>query len=188
MVMTTRCSRVRRSVRFATTSVAKAEPSQVVRGELPANADGRSAVQRGSDEVAHDTRHRLEARRVAVDRPVGSHPEDRNGYREPPKELRGLDQPRFVARPERVRERDHVRVEALVDLLGSRGLDAQAVRLHVHARGGKDLLGRPKEDEVAAVAGDEVPADRLLRAVDLECVLRGPKQDAAGHSRYAIRA
>lgn len=39
-----------------------------------------------------------------------------------------LDQLRLVARPEGVGERDDVRVVALVDLPGGRGLDTQAVR------------------------------------------------------------
>lgn len=122
--------------------VAKAEPSKEVCGELPANADGGPAIQDGGHEIAHDAGHRLDPCRVPVDRPVGSDAEDRNGNREPPEELRQLDQLRLVARPEGVGERDDVRVVALVDLPGGRGLDTQAVRFQLHTGGAENLLDR----------------------------------------------
>ena len=131
--------------------VPEPQGGQVVRGHLAAHRQGARAVQDRAGEPLDRRLHRLQRRRVPVQRelrPAGEHQER---DREPLEELGGAQQLPLELRPEGIGQRQDEPVVLIVDLRGHTGVDAVVVRIHDRVRRREQLVGRRTVDQVPAV-------------------------------------
>lgn len=161
--------------------VPEPQGGQVVRGHLAAHRQGARAVQDRAGEPLDRRLHRLQRRRVPVQRelrPAGEHQER---DREALEELGGAQQLPLELRPEGIGQRQDEPVVLIVDLRGHTGVDAVVVRIHDRVRRREQLVGRRTVDQVPAVGAQQVPFESEEGIDDVERCLAEPHQVARGH-------
>ena len=109
---------------------------------------------------------------------LGSDAEHDDRDLEMPDQLRQPFDLLLEARPEGVGERDDVGIEALVDVAGAELVRGEPVGGDLDVRDGQDALRRLGEDQVAAVAADQVLGERRRGRDGLERVLGGAQQQS----------
>ena len=165
--------------------VAEAEVPEVALRELPANPDGRPALQDRGDEAADGPIDRGQRAEVVVEVRLRADAEDDDRDAQPFDQLRPPLQSLRVLRPEGVREREDVHVVLRVDPIGIGRADSQLVGRDPGVRRGEEPVRGMEEDAVAGVVGVDVAGEDLVETEDVERALGERSRMRTGESAIA---